>query len=49
MGLDMYLYKLEKKEIGYLRKANMIHYWIEKRIVTNNPEYSYKKLIIIKF
>ena len=38
MGLDMYLYKLEKKEIGYLRKANMIHYWIEKRILTNNPE-----------
>ena len=38
MGLDMYLYKLEKEKIGYLRKANMIHYWIEKRILANNPE-----------
>ena len=38
MGLDMYLYKLEKEEIGYLRKANMIHYWIEKRILSQNPE-----------
>ena len=38
MGLDMYLYKLEKKEIGYLKKANMIHYWLEKQILTNNPE-----------
>ena len=38
MGLDMYLHKLEKKEIGYLRKANMIHYWLEKHILTNNPE-----------
>ncbi len=34
----MYLYKLEKEEIGYLRKANMIHYWVEKRIISNNPE-----------
>ena len=34
----MYLHKLEKKEIGYLRKANMIHYWLEKHILTNNPE-----------
>ena len=38
MGLDMYLYKLKRKEIGYLRKANMIHHWIEKRILTQNPE-----------
>ena len=38
MGLDMYLYKLEKEKIGYLRKANMIHYWIEKRILSQNPE-----------
>lgn len=34
----MYLYKLEKEEIGYLRKANMIHYWLEKRIISSNPE-----------
>ena len=34
----MYLYKLKKKEIGYLRKANIIHHQIEKRIITKNPE-----------
>ncbi len=38
MGLDMYLYKLEKEELGYLRKANMIHYWLEKHIIEKNPE-----------
>ncbi len=38
MGLDMYLYKIEKEKIGYFRKANMIHYWLEKRIISYNPE-----------
>lgn len=38
MGLDMEIYKLENKKIAELRKANMIHHWIEKRILTNNPE-----------
>ena len=38
MGLDMYLYKIKKEEIGYLRKANMVHYWLEKRIMSCNPE-----------
>jgi len=29
MGLDMYLTKVKKEEIGYWRKANAIHRWFE--------------------
>jgi len=30
MGLDMYLSKVKKEEIGYWRKANAVHRWFEK-------------------
>jgi len=30
MGLDMYLTKVKKEEIGYWRKANAIHRWFEQ-------------------
>lgn len=31
MGLDMYLWKIKRKEVGYWRKANAIHAWFERK------------------
>lgn len=31
MGLDMFLYKVEKEEVAYWRKANEIHAWFERK------------------
>jgi hypothetical protein len=31
MGLDMYLHRVEKKEIAYWRKHNRLHGWFEKK------------------
>lgn len=38
MGLDMMLYKVERDEIAYWRKANAIHAWFERRLVPEGEE-----------
>ncbi len=41
MGLDMILVNSDCEKIAYWRKANMIHAWFERRICSNNPEFTH--------
>ena len=37
MGLDMFLYKVKRKEVAYWRKANAIHAWFERKYGEDEP------------
>ena len=37
MGLDMFLYKVKREEVGYWRKANAIHGWFERKYGDGEP------------
>ena len=37
MGLDMYLYKVQREQVGYWRKANAIHAWFERKCGEGEP------------
>lgn len=36
MGLDMYLYRNKREEVGYWRKANQIRNWLDKHVGVEN-------------
>ena len=36
MGLDMYLFKVKREEVGYWRKANQIRNWLANRVEVEN-------------
>lgn len=53
MGLDMFLTRVKKEEVGYWRKANAIHAWFERKVapdeaLENCKEYTVSKEDLIE-
>ena len=53
MGLDMFLSRVKREEVGYWRKANAIHAWFERKLaedegLENCREYAVSKEDLIE-